>query len=134
MPLGRSRRPPHGHTRSLRSAEPGDCRPCLGSAGSDLLSLESIGPPPPLAPAVINQAREEGTTVRVVRVTEPMETDGVLEESFYRTTEAISEFAQSIPDAGVTRRDGRPEETATGAEAGTTQETRRRGSVVRRVS
>ena len=69
-------------------------------AASDVLPVEVPGPPAPVAPAVINQAGEEGATVRAVRVTEPMEIDGVLEESFYRTTEAISEFIQSIPDVG----------------------------------
>ena len=59
------------------------------------------GPPAPLAPAVINQAGESGVTVRAVRVTQSMEIDGVLDEAFYRETPAISEFIQSIPDAGA---------------------------------
>ena len=70
-------------------------------AASEVLPTQVPGPPPPVAPAVVNQAREGGVTVRAVRVTEPMETDGALDESFYRETQAISEFVQSIPDAGA---------------------------------
>ena len=64
-------------------------------------AAELPGPPVPIAPAVVNQAGEAGVTVRAVRVTEPMETDGVLDEAFYLETQAISEFVQSIPDAGA---------------------------------
>ena len=60
----------------------------------------SAGPPPPVAPAVINQAGEAGVTVRATRITEPVEVDGALEEPFYQRTRAITEFIQSIPDAG----------------------------------
>ena len=68
---------------------------------SEPMSVEIPGPTPPVHPAVVNQAGEAGVTVRAVRVKEPMETDGVLDETFYRETEAISEFIQSIPDAGA---------------------------------
>ncbi len=71
------------------------------NAGGTELPTGISGPPPPVPPAVINQAREAGVTVRAVRVTEVMETDGALDEAFYQETQAITEFIQSIPDAGA---------------------------------
>ena len=71
------------------------------NTGGTELPTGISGPPPPVPPAVINQAREAGVTVRAVRVTEAMETDGALDEAFYQETQAITEFIQSIPDAGA---------------------------------
>ena len=71
------------------------------NTGGTELPTGISGPLPPVPPAVINQAGEAGVTVRAVRVTEAMETDGVLDEAFYQETQAITEFIQSIPDAGA---------------------------------
>ena len=71
------------------------------NTGSGDLPTGIPGPLPPIPPAVINQAGEAGVTVRAVRVTEAMDTDGVLDEAFYQETQAITEFIQSIPDAGA---------------------------------
>ena len=71
------------------------------NTGSGDLPSGIPGPLPPIPPAVINQAGEAGVTVRAVRVTEAMDTDGVLDEAFYQETQAITEFIQSIPDAGA---------------------------------
>ena len=68
-----------------------------GEAGGGVLP----GPPPPQPPAVVNQAGESGVTVRAVRVSESIDIDGVLDEAFYSETRAITEFIQSIPDAGA---------------------------------
>ena len=71
------------------------------NTGSGDLPTGIPGPLPPIPPAVINQAGEAGVTVRAVRVTEAMDTEGVLDEAFYQETQAITEFIQSIPDAGA---------------------------------
>ena len=75
--------------------------PAEADAPGPAVPAEIPGPPAPVAPAVVNQAGESGVTVRAVRVSGPMETDGVLDEAFYRETQAISEFVQSIPDPGA---------------------------------
>ncbi|MFL2433919.1 MAG: hypothetical protein ACJ0H0_03345 [Vicinamibacterales bacterium] len=59
------------------------------------------GPPPPIAPATINRDTEGRATVRAVRLTEPMEIDGVLDETMYSTVESFSGFIQQSPDEGA---------------------------------
>jgi hypothetical protein len=56
------------------------------------------GPPPPTGGALINQAGEAGVTIRAVRVTEPLDIDGVIDEPFYQRTRPITEFIQSVPE------------------------------------
>ena len=60
--------------------------------------IEIDGPPAPEGDAVINQAVEDGVTIRAVRVNEPISIDGVIEEPFYRNTRSISEFVQTVPE------------------------------------
>jgi hypothetical protein len=59
--------------------------------------LEIDGPPAPTGSAVINQAGEEGATMRAFRVTGPMSIDGVVDEAFYGSHPPITEFIQSVP-------------------------------------
>ena len=59
------------------------------------------GPPPPVAPATINRDAEGRATVRAVRLTEPLEIDGVLNETAYDTVESFSGFIQQVPDEGA---------------------------------
>ncbi|MGD8281247.1 MAG: DUF5916 domain-containing protein [Gemmatimonadota bacterium] len=59
------------------------------------------GPPPPADGSLINQAGEAGATLRAVRVDEPLQIDGVIDEPFYRETPAISQFIQSVPNPGA---------------------------------
>ena len=54
-------------------------------------------PPAPVGDAMINQAFQDGATLRAVRATEPFEIDGVLDEAFYQRVPAISEFVQAVP-------------------------------------
>ncbi len=63
--------------------------------------IQIDGPPAPVAPDVISRDDERGVTVRAIRVTEPMRIDGELDEAFYRTTQSISDFVQSVPDEGA---------------------------------
>ena len=51
--------------------------------GADRLEIDD--PPAPVGGAMINQAGQDGATLRAVRVTEPLEIDGVLDEPFYRS-------------------------------------------------
>ncbi len=59
-----------------------------------------VGPPPPVAPEVINRDSHGGATVRAIRVSEPPSLDGVLDEALYRNTPPISGFIQQEPLAG----------------------------------
>ena len=58
-------------------------------------------PPAPLAPATMARTDQGRVTVRAVRLTEPLNVDGVLDEDVYQTP-PISGFLQSVPLAGET--------------------------------
>ena len=62
-------------------------------------------PPAPVGGAMINQAGQDGATLRAVRVNEPLEIDGVIEEPFYQSVPPITEFVQVVPEE-----DGEPSE------------------------
>jgi hypothetical protein len=55
-------------------------------------------PAPPTDGSNINQAGEQGATLRAVRVNEPLRIDGVIDEAFYQNTAPISHFIQSVPE------------------------------------
>ena len=58
------------------------------------------GPPPPIPPSVIT--RDDGrVTMRAIKLTEPLEVDGRLDESVYDTVEPVSDFIQQLPDEGA---------------------------------
>ncbi|SVA63192.1 uncharacterized protein METZ01_LOCUS116046, partial [marine metagenome] len=59
------------------------------------------GPPPPVAPATISRDAEGRATVRAVRLTEPLEIDGILNETMYDAVESFSGFIQQSPDEGA---------------------------------
>ena len=59
------------------------------------------GPPPPVAPATISRDAEGRATVRAVRLTEPLEIDGILNEPMYDAVESFSGFIQQVPDEGA---------------------------------
>jgi hypothetical protein len=61
-----------------------------------------LGPPPPLAPEVINRDDMGNATVRAVRLTEVIDIDGELEEAFYGTIPSITDFVQALPDEFAT--------------------------------
>jgi hypothetical protein len=58
------------------------------------------GPPPPMAPAVINRDDQGRATLRAVRTAAPLRIDGELDEPFYRDTAPISDFVQNLPNEG----------------------------------
>ena len=60
----------------------------------------SAPPPPPVPPATVSRSAEGGVTVRAVRLAEPLNVDGRLDEPVYATVPAISDFIQQEPRAG----------------------------------
>ena len=68
-------------------------------SGSSTPSIQ--GPPPPRPPDVINRDDRGNATVRALRLEEPLDVDGELNESVYRDNPAISGFIQSVPDEGA---------------------------------
>ena len=58
------------------------------------------GPAPPVVPEVITRDDLGNATVRAVRLTQPIQLDGQLDEAFYQVTHSISDFIQSVPDEG----------------------------------
>jgi len=58
------------------------------------------GPAPPVPPAVVSRDEAGRAIVRAVRVTTPMRIDGALDEPFYSTVSAISDFIQQEPQEG----------------------------------
>ena len=58
------------------------------------------GPPAPLPPATITRDTRGGATVRAVRLAEPLQLDGVLDEPIYARVEPFGGFIQQAPDEG----------------------------------
>ena len=81
----------------------------LGIAGvADASQFESQtlpplveGPPPPVAPEVITRDVQGRATARAVRVDDPLNIDGELNESIYTRVAAMSDFIQNDPDEGA---------------------------------
>ncbi len=69
------------------------------SATSETVRVD--GPLPPTAPNVIRRDESGNATVRAVRLTQPIQLDGQLDEPFYEDTPSISDFIQSVPDEGA---------------------------------
>jgi hypothetical protein len=67
---------------------------------SPALGLYTDAPPPPTAPDVIRRDSEGRATVRAVRVAQPLQIDGALDEALYREVPSMSEFIQVEPDGG----------------------------------
>ena len=59
------------------------------------------GPPPPVAPAVMNRDEAGRTTVRAIRLTERIRLDGELDEPIYGTVLPITDFIQQVPVEGA---------------------------------
>ena len=67
-------------------------------AGGDPLAGH---PPAPVAPDVITRDTDGRATLRAVRITEPLEMDGRLDEAIYDTVPPMSDFIQTDPDQGA---------------------------------
>lgn len=72
----------------------------IAQSGAARSSARVEGPAPPVAPEVITRDDRGNATVRAVRLTQAIQLDGQLDESFYETTPSISDFIQSVPDEG----------------------------------
>jgi hypothetical protein len=59
-----------------------------------------VGPPPPIAPAVVSRDVEGRVTMRAIRIDQPLQLDGYLEETTYRGTASVSGFVQQEPQEG----------------------------------
>ena len=59
------------------------------------------GPPAPVAPDVIARDASGRTTIRAIRLREPLNVDGALEEALYRDVPGMSDFTQVEPQGGA---------------------------------
>ncbi len=70
-------------------------------AGFQLAGPVIDGPPAPLPPATITRDASGRATVRAVRLAEPLQLDGVLDEPIYARVEPFGGFIQQAPDEGA---------------------------------
>ena len=85
---------------------PRPARPATAVAGgvSGFAATPSVGidgPPPPVAPATITRDANGRATVRAVRVAEPLDIDGTLDEAVYESVPSFGDFVQQQPDEGA---------------------------------
>ena len=76
-----------------------------GSAGFAMAPAIIHGPPPPIAPEVINRDAEGRATMRAIRLDGPLQLDGQLDERVYFTVPPVTDFIQQEPDEGAPARD-----------------------------
>lgn len=72
-----------------------------GRGGLALAGSVIDGPPAPVAPATINRNASGDATVRAVRLEEPLDLDGNLDEAVYTTVIPVDGFIQQLPVEGA---------------------------------
>ena len=72
-----------------------------GSLNREELNRLIDGPPAPQAPEVVTRDEGGRATLRAVRLQEPIQVDGRLEERIYRDVAAITGFVQQEPNEGL---------------------------------
>ena len=72
-----------------------------GTAGFAAVPTVIDGPPPPVAPETLTRDAAGRATVRAVRLTEPLQLDGTLDEGVYETVLPVGGFIQQLPDEGA---------------------------------
>ena len=70
------------------------------SSAASAQSIEILGPPAPVAPAVFAKDDQGRITLRATRLTAPLSLDGNLDEAVYREVTAIDHFVQQEPNEG----------------------------------
>ena len=70
------------------------------SGSSELSSDANLNPPPPVSPASVARTDLGRATVRAIRLTEPLNLDGVLDEAVYEANLPADGFMQTIPQEG----------------------------------
>jgi hypothetical protein len=73
---------------------------CVSSAAA-AQSIEILGPPPPVAPAVFAKDELGRITLRATRLAAPLSLDGNLDEAVYREVLPIDHFIQQEPSEGA---------------------------------
>jgi hypothetical protein len=74
--------------------------PLPTAAQEGLSSDAGLNPPPPTAPASVARTDQGRATIRAIRLAEPLNLDGVLDEAVYRENLPVDGFIQTIPDEG----------------------------------
>ncbi|MYI74279.1 MAG: hypothetical protein F4057_02865, partial [Acidobacteria bacterium] len=80
--------------------DPPETPPSRGRGQGINLAATLDGPPPPAPPAVLARDGQGRATVRAVRVDEPIQLDGRLDEAVYGDVPPITGFIQQVPDEG----------------------------------
>jgi hypothetical protein len=70
------------------------------SAGAAAQPRSIDGPPAPIPPAVMSRDANGRTTIRAIRLIEPLQVDGTLDEAIYQTVPPITAFIQMLPQPG----------------------------------
>jgi len=83
-------------TESKRGVAP----PGRAAGSGRMLSLVPEAPRPPVPPAVISRSESGQATIRAMRLDQPIDLDGALDERVYQDVPAVTGFIQVEPDAG----------------------------------
>ena len=94
-----------GESPTVGTAAPAVSARSSGSAGFAMPPTIIHGPPPPIAPEVINRDAEGRATLRAIRLDAPLQLDGQLDERVYFTVPPVTDFIQQEPDEGAPARD-----------------------------
>ena len=70
------------------------------SNGDDLRVVEIFGPAPPTPPSVVSRDAQGRVTMRAIRLGEPLDLDGRLDDAVYDRVPAVSDFIQQEPFEG----------------------------------
>ena len=68
--------------------------------GDDLGGVEIFGPAPPMPPSVVSRDAQGRVTMRAIRLGEPLDLDGRLDDAVYDRVPAVSDFIQQEPLEG----------------------------------
>lgn len=74
--------------------------PLSAQAQQGSVATDSDGPPAPVEPNVFARDAVGRTTLRAVKLAQPLILDGRLDDEIYRSTPAITDFLQMLPRAG----------------------------------